>query len=966
MFENFRKIFQDPLQKHAEKKIEEMYINGVFSREKWTAFYAEYTTMSKDLQHRCLHEFAKKHPEDFFQNIGIFRDIPGDIQEIMYRDRARYFPKRPLEDVARNIIESLSDITSEGLRDFICTYIDPYNMLFYREKLHLSEDEAMLVIKKRGNLAGAIAYLAKGWKISSRYHQEIVVAACKKELYQDIFLAARNLENINIPYVFERVFAARRIDILAVCIRRIPSFWIEQLSLEQLRALAASDPLAIFSVFPIVGKRIGMNSIMREMYRKYPRALPDEFFFLLASMRDLPREVFFDIVKEDWGNIPLHRLFAERASFRDFVFDGRLFCALFRKIHPELLIKHLPDFFRDDNDGMTKALLSSVGMLSFTLARVAEMGYVAYEDIFASALQHHWETVLVEGIKDFPKSMHLDIAKKVLASQNTTAISAILLRLSDFFGLEKDKALGKDLLSFALAKVELNLGDIHNLYRVYGKDLGPVVAFSATTLGDMVTKQGYLLLEDLFHGKASSSAMVRMGVTHTGHQALQEVKKTLLTFSSEIMSPAFSGEILKTSELHRSYFQKFVHYSNENPYYYRAHLRSLTNIEIFLKHSRNIQRENMLLDHEGKTVQIQMVDGNLQKVASPTPDAIGAFHKNIQAIKRALERSDAGGVTSHYFTKTLEDLRESSKYFFEQKISQTPHEKTREEIVKKQQELSRFVIGQSANLGYFFKLLLEKKEHAELLREYLLLGVLDRFPKSKERLRDILACDDVTFSEIKEMFEILYGLAYEMTWKGFFPNTADRKVFEGIFKTHVLERDVIRCQNFESTKKISLHFFQTRGILLDFTGDISGTCMKDSSGLAENFPNLSAVIFVQDRGTRNERLVGSCLLLEAEDCKGNPILIIRALNPAENLINDLALQDFFDVFVGYAREIAKKSGRTLAIAISENIQFTTNRMALHLFIRNMRKSLVKISIPDSEYAYLTVNGRAILDSVYAL
>lgn len=111
-------------------------------------------------------------------------------------------------------------------------------------------------------------------------------------------------------------------------------------------------------------------------------------------------------------------------------------------------------------------------------------------------------------------------------------------------------------------------------------------------------------------------------------------------------------------------------------------------------------------------------------------------------------------------------------------------------------------------------------------------------------------------------------------------------------------------------------FIPTKGLLLEFSGHIADACWASRyRSVAREFPNFSAVIMAQNRGTKHERLAGAALLIETDDQAGNPLLVIRVINPIENIINSLSVEDFLDKFISYAQKVAKNIKRKLAIVI---------------------------------------------------
>lgn len=143
-------------------------------------------------------------------------------------------------------------------------------------------------------------------------------------------------------------------------------------------------------------------------------------------------------------------------------------------------------------------------------------------------------------------------------------------------------------------------------------------------------------------------------------------------------------------------------------------------------------------------------------------------------------------------------------------------------------------------------------------------------------------------------------------------------------------------------------FIPTRGIMMELSGYIGDACWTaQEASLAEAHPNITTIIMKQNP-TDNERqkLVGSCLLIETSDASGNPVLVIRALNPIENVINRLSVPSFYRALTEYVKGIAVKRGMKVGITIDDRVGgSSTNRPLLFDYLASLRdRGLRKIPV----------------------
>ena len=73
-----------------------------------------------------------------------------------------------------------------------------------------------------------------------------------------------------------------------------------------------------------------------------------------------------------------------------------------------------------------------------------------------------------------------------------------------------------------------------------------------------------------------------------------------------------------------------------------------------------------------------------------------------------------------------------------------------------------------------------------------------------------------------------------------------------------------------------------------------------------NMTDFTAVTIRQHPEGRHDRLVGAFMLIEGESYLGEPLLIIRGLNPIENFINKVEVEEFYEAAISYVKNVAKK------------------------------------------------------------
>ncbi|HTB49007.1 MAG TPA: hypothetical protein VK712_02900 [Verrucomicrobiae bacterium] len=174
----------------------------------------------------------------------------------------------------------------------------------------------------------------------------------------------------------------------------------------------------------------------------------------------------------------------------------------------------------------------------------------------------------------------------------------------------------------------------------------------------------------------------------------------------------------------------------------------------------------------------------------------------------------------------------------------------------------------------------------------------------------------------------------------------------------------IALDKLDKRKNIGMVFQPSRGLLLEVSGQLADACWENQyDNIADELPNVTAVTIRRSPGGKNDRLVGSFILIETRDAQTEePVLIIRGLNPIENFINSVDVDDFFDVVFDYTHKTADRLGAKLGIAIADSsVSFGTNRPVVHGYMAKMKRGLTRVPVPRSETEF---NGYEIQDDVY--
>ena len=108
------------------------------------------------------------------------------------------------------------------------------------------------------------------------------------------------------------------------------------------------------------------------------------------------------------------------------------------------------------------------------------------------------------------------------------------------------------------------------------------------------------------------------------------------------------------------------------------------------------------------------------------------------------------------------------------------------------------------------------------------------------------------------------------------------------------------------TKPITI--IPSKGIQRIISGHLGSACTSRRAGeLAEGkYPNITSYSLVMDKGTQKEKFVGSFLVIETKTKDNQPILVIRANNPSQNMYNTVDTKALVDKIFDEVRNVAKR------------------------------------------------------------
>lgn len=501
---------------------------------------------------------------------------------------------------------------------------------------------------------------------------------------------------------------------------------------------------------------------------------------------------------------------------------------------------------------------------------------------------------------------------------------------------------------------------------IYNEMIGSpnkLLAFAYEVLGDYVSREGFELIARVSQGTASQWDLKECGITQQGEAGLVQIRESLRKFKAEILSEDLPIVKRLHQPLFASYFLSYVRFSESQFNYHEE-----DDLRAAMETYNEFKQMGLIAPlpehyHESGEVLIDKVDRQAQNQFQYSEQFSARYNVLKNSLKTANElihsRKPLSALVEAAEAKRLKIVAE-----LETRLGTLDNPKAIDSLTKRLDSLKAVNLRSLEAFRDNFVVLAQFKEFEEELRAVTFLVALRKHPREQAVARRIVQSPNPTIADISSMIDLIDHIINQETWKDYFANHHAAKDFATITNIRALQEELARAQNQSTKGKVSLQFVPTRGPLLEMSGHIADACWSSQVGaIGKDYQNFVAVTMVQNRGTKHERLVGSCLLIETESEDGVPLIIIRGLNPIQNLINGLSVEDFYRQFTSYVQQIADKSDRKAAIVIDDQSgRAATNRPALFAHLEQQKKHLENI-VPRSGWD-MNFNGYNIREDTY--
>lgn len=210
---------------------------------------------------------------------------------------------------------------------------------------------------------------------------------------------------------------------------------------------------------------------------------------------------------------------------------------------------------------------------------------------------------------------------------------------------------------------------------------------------------------------------------------------------------------------------------------------------------------------------------------------------------------------------------------------------------------------------------------------------------------------------LEALFDSINGASGESTWA--LQPDVRREIWTELNIDNLL-KEVDSCfieyQGLPETKNHRvLEFVPTRGILMEFAGDICGTCVSRLNFLSENSSEAFFVSFIRGRKAHetsepSKRPEGGAFVFRGTLQDGRPTLVIRGFNPSHALINEVSVGELFERFADVVATWGSQAG-VPTVSIPDDSFWgsaLTNRRYAFLYLRNIYSASSSVGLVPSQ------------------
>lgn len=220
------------------------------------------------------------------------------------------------------------------------------------------------------------------------------------------------------------------------------------------------------------------------------------------------------------------------------------------------------------------------------------------------------------------------------------------------------------------------------------------------------------------------------------------------------------------------------------------------------------------------------------------------------------------------------------------------------------------------------------------------------------------------YSDLTRLIELVANQMKQHVWPKMQLKKEEIDRLNQVFNLRAVEDEIKRIGSLSSKNSEEFTCVPSRDLQAELSGYYCDACWTSAEDIMKDNPHMIGVSFVStpDNAT-TKRIVGGSLLIETT-AGGDKALIVRGLNPRENVINSLNPEDFVQRFLDYLEPICRARGIKKILFPIHQKGALSNRPALLSYLKGFNdKEKFPVLPLDEEVNF---NGYDIKDSCVVL
>ncbi|MCX6740714.1 MAG: hypothetical protein NTZ49_05835 [Candidatus Parcubacteria bacterium] len=447
---------------------------------------------------------------------------------------------------------------------------------------------------------------------------------------------------------------------------------------------------------------------------------------------------------------------------------------------------------------------------------------------------------------------------------------------------------------------------------------------------EYLTRSFYSFCEDIYNGRQTPDTK-KIGIKGDKESGLNELRNYLRKFNRDFVYGQVNVQEILDNDILRDYTQAFVRYDTS-----QWGSRDNDNFRLMLSNFLEDKFEPLKPEYKpSKQVNIKKVNQEAIQTFKHTEDFkqfYGAILDDIKSAKQLLVEPVARYKLKMETEKMLDGLR--------LKLAEQTNDQARANLKLTIEQIEKIDLNRLLNdddillVMKDLSVLAKGKEGAELRQLIRQNAFYANF-----KLNDVFIREDVlNFSaespKINELAWVIDFMQHLINKENLKKHLKDSKIgrdFGNILSAKGLQDYLTLWLKQDTLGTMPMQFVPCRNINTLFSGYIADACWADHyRSILQEFPHFTTLLFVQNpQKEKDFRISGASFLIEAKSAEGEDVMIIRGLNPRENVINQLSTEDFIKELIEYLKPIAKSlKMKKIIIPLTPSGSSMTNRGAI--------------------------------------